>query len=119
MSFSARIKNIFDALFYTCSAVKGCRASSLISAMSRLTSEYLLARVQALVTADVMTQAEGAQLSDTDLGAGFKKFVMEDLHGPKSGELLTWFPTFTHKRLRPAMCWGGESLQGKTVGSRH
>ena len=84
-----QIKTIFDALFFTFSAVEGRRASSLTSAMSRLTSKYLLDRVQALVTAEVLTQAEGAQLSDTDIGAGFKKIVMEDLHGPKSGELLT------------------------------
>ena len=46
--FSARVKLIFDQLFFTFAKVEGQRASSITSAMSRLTNEYLQERVRRL-----------------------------------------------------------------------
>ena len=116
--FSSRVKTIFDALFFTFSTVKGRRASSLTSTVSRLTNEYLQERVRRLCEdRGALTAEEAAAFIDVNLCDDFKRFMFVDLHGPKSAELLTWLPTFTHGRMRPGCCWGIESMMGKTHGN--
>ena len=114
--FSARVKLIFDQLFFTFSNVDGRRASSLTSAMSRLTNSYLQERVQRLHKRHALTDAELTVFVKINLGADFNQFVLVDLNGPKLAEMLTWFSPSAHEDVRPACCWGAESLMGKNRG---